>query len=48
MILSTSVLFDDRNSPKATESEAKRFHTHLVKVFYLEIRMQPECLTAVT
>jgi Reverse transcriptase (RNA-dependent DNA polymerase) len=42
-----SVLFDVRDAPKATESEAKWFHTHVAKILYLAKRVKPECLTAV-
>ena len=42
-----SVLFDVRDAPKATESEAKWFHTHVAKILYLAKRVRPECLTAV-
>ncbi len=43
----TSVLFDIRDDPRATESEAKWFHTHVAKILYLAKRVKPECLTAV-
>jgi hypothetical protein len=42
-----SVLFDVRDAPKATESEAKWFHTHVAKILYLAKRVKEECLTAV-
>ena len=42
-----SVLFDVRDAPKATEQEAKWFHTHVAKILYLAKRVRPECLTAV-
>ena len=42
-----SVLFDVRDAPKATEDEAKWFHTHVAKILYLAKRVRPECLTAV-
>ena len=31
----TSLLFDIRDAPRATESEAKWFHTHVAKILYL-------------
>jgi Reverse transcriptase (RNA-dependent DNA polymerase) len=43
----TSVLFDVRDALRATESEAKWFHTHVAKILYLAKRVKPECLTAV-
>jgi hypothetical protein len=43
----TSALFNVRDAPKATESEAKWFHTHVAKILYLAKRVKPECLTAV-
>ena len=42
-----SVLFDVRNAPRATETEAKWFHTYVAKILYLAKRARPECLTAV-
>jgi hypothetical protein len=42
-----SVLFDVRDAPKATESEAKWFHTHVAKILYLAKRVKEESLTAV-
>jgi hypothetical protein len=42
-----SVLFDVRDALKATEDEAKWFHTHVAKILYLAKRVRPECLTAV-
>jgi Reverse transcriptase (RNA-dependent DNA polymerase) len=42
-----SVLFDVRDAPRATASEAKWFHTHVAKILYLAKRVKPECLTAV-
>ena len=42
-----SILFDVRDSPKATEEEMKWFHTNVAKVLYLSQRVRPECLTAV-
>ena len=42
-----SVLFDVRDAPKATQQEAKWFHTHVAKILYLAKRVRPECLTAV-
>jgi predicted lactoylglutathione lyase len=42
-----SALFDVRDAPKATEDEAKWFHTHVAKILYLAKRVRPECLTAV-
>jgi hypothetical protein len=42
-----SVLFDVRDAPRATESEAKWFHTYVAKILYLAKRVKPECLTAV-
>ena len=43
----SSVLFDVRDIPKATEAGAKWFHTHAAKILYLAKRVRPECLTAV-
>ncbi len=42
-----STLFDIRDAKKATDVEAKWFHTHVAKVLYLAKRVRPECLTAV-
>ena len=42
-----SVLFDVRETCKATEAESKWFHTHVAKMLYLAKRVRPECLTAV-
>jgi hypothetical protein len=42
-----STLFDTRDAKKATDVEAKWFHTHVAKVLYLAKRVRPECLTAV-
>ena len=42
-----SFLFDVRDAPKATESEAKWFHTHVAKILYLAKTVKPECLTVV-
>ena len=43
----SSVHFDVRDAPKATEAEAKWFHTHVAKILYLAKSVRPECLTAV-
>jgi hypothetical protein len=42
-----SVLFDVRDTNKATESAAKWFHTHVWKILNLAKSVKPECLTAV-
>ena len=34
-----SVLFDVRDAPKATETEAKWYHTHVAKILYLAKRV---------
>ena len=43
----SSVLFDVRYAPKASDADAKWFHTHVAKILYLAKRVRPECLTAV-
>ena len=42
-----SVHFDVRGAPKASDADAKWFHTHVAKILYLATRVRPECLTAV-
>ena len=42
-----SILFDVRETTKATTSESKWFHTTTAKLLYLAKRVRPECLTAV-
>lgn len=42
-----SVLFDVRDTIKATKSAAKWFHTHVWKILNLAKSVKPKCLTAV-
>ena len=44
----SSVLFDVRDALKASDADAKWFHTYVAKILYLAKRVRPECLTAVT
>ena len=41
------ILFDVRDSPKASKEEAKWFHSYTAKLLYLSKRIRPECLTTV-
>ena len=43
----TTALFVVRDAPKATEAEAKLFHTQVAKLLYFAKRVRPDCLTAV-
>jgi hypothetical protein len=43
----TASLFDVRDAPKATDAEAKRFHSIVAKLLYVAKRVRMDCLTAV-